>query len=431
MTLEEINELDDQDDDHHQLKHERARLVELLHHEAVEILGGLQLFLDQIFIVEHAHLLSAQLVESRRKHIAQELDGVVGTLSEFVHIEQDGMQLGRGARCAPPRPQSGPSSLEKIVNILEFARHQLVVMSKLQQLGVGVLQELNRSLRARGSVVNEGRVPSNHGKVMRIVRHTRLQDFLALAVRQQAGLAAHDLGDLVTLRREQFVGRRRAGDLAQVEDKVIFLQPWILFVVVRLHQRGGRTLELLLHDSRRENFEVRVRRPPAREFHQVIPVPRKRQLEHKADYAVVKILDLSFEALAAFEHERVKRFHNRCTLILNVVGRLILECRLGRPCTQELAQIIQPNFFANVKLDQRQHGSTQGRGGRRLRHRMYLGRHSLGDIRSHYAGKVTIHKKELAAWSTRGRTEDALEISILPEKRSLNHRGGFAQANVG
>ena len=45
-AFEEVDQLDDQDDDDHQFEDEGARLVELLHHEAVEIFGGLQFLFD-------------------------------------------------------------------------------------------------------------------------------------------------------------------------------------------------------------------------------------------------------------------------------------------------------------------------------------------------------------------------------------------------
>ena len=41
LAAEQEGQLDDQDDDHHQFEHEGAALVELVHHEAVEVFGGL------------------------------------------------------------------------------------------------------------------------------------------------------------------------------------------------------------------------------------------------------------------------------------------------------------------------------------------------------------------------------------------------------
>src|SRR5215469_3131999 len=93
FSLEEVDQLDHQNDDHHQFQHEGAALVELIDHEAVELLGRMHLLRDQVFVVGHANLRSRQLVEAGGKHVAQELDGVVGVLGEFVHVEQHGVQL--------------------------------------------------------------------------------------------------------------------------------------------------------------------------------------------------------------------------------------------------------------------------------------------------------------------------------------------------
>jgi hypothetical protein len=45
-AFEEVDELDDQDYHHHQLKYEGSRLIELLDHEPVEVLGGVDFLLD-------------------------------------------------------------------------------------------------------------------------------------------------------------------------------------------------------------------------------------------------------------------------------------------------------------------------------------------------------------------------------------------------
>src|ERR1700758_4855561 len=111
FAAEEVDQFDDQDDDHHQFQHKGAALVELVDHEAVEIFGGLQLLFDEVFVVRHSDLLRAQLVEPGREHVAEELDGVVGAFGEFVHIEQDGVQLGRGLRRPPAPPPSGAADL--------------------------------------------------------------------------------------------------------------------------------------------------------------------------------------------------------------------------------------------------------------------------------------------------------------------------------
>src|SRR5580765_1011426 len=145
MALEEVNQLDDQNDDHHQFEHEGSRLIELFDHEAVEVFGGVKFFLYQIFVIRHANFLRAQLVQPRGKHVAQELDGVIGALGEFVHIEQHGMQFRGCASGAPASPGPGASLLEEVVDVFQLTRHELVIMTKLEQLRVRVLQQLDRS----------------------------------------------------------------------------------------------------------------------------------------------------------------------------------------------------------------------------------------------------------------------------------------------
>jgi hypothetical protein len=59
FAFEEVDQLDNQDDYHHQLQNEGATLVELLDHETVEVFGGVELFLDEIFVVGYPDLLRA------------------------------------------------------------------------------------------------------------------------------------------------------------------------------------------------------------------------------------------------------------------------------------------------------------------------------------------------------------------------------------
>src|SRR5580700_4118957 len=88
LAAEEVDQFDDQDYDHHQLQDEGAGLVELLNHEAVEVFGGLEFFFDQVFVVGDSDFGGAEFVEARGKHVAEELDGVIGALGEFVDVEQ-------------------------------------------------------------------------------------------------------------------------------------------------------------------------------------------------------------------------------------------------------------------------------------------------------------------------------------------------------
>ena len=233
----------------------------------------MQLFLDQVFVVGHSDFGGAEFVEARGEHVAEKLDGVVGALGEFVDVEQHGVQFRGSAGGAPASPEPGASGVEEVVDLFEFLGEQLVVVAELEQLRVGVLEELDGGLGAGLRVVDEGGIPSDDREVAGIVRDAGLQNFLALAVGECGHLSANNLGDLVALRGEKFVRGRRAVDLANVEDEVVLLQQ---FGGVRLDQRGGGAFEFLPDDARGELLEIGVGGPAAREFDESVPPAGKR-----------------------------------------------------------------------------------------------------------------------------------------------------------
>src|ERR1700726_1902029 len=93
LAAEQEDQLDDQNDHYHEFENEGAALVELVHHEAVEVLGGLQFLVDQVFVVGNADLRSCKLIQAGGKHVAEKIDGVVGGPGEFVYVEQNGLQF--------------------------------------------------------------------------------------------------------------------------------------------------------------------------------------------------------------------------------------------------------------------------------------------------------------------------------------------------
>src|SRR5579859_948980 len=386
---EEVHQLDDQNEHHQQLQHERPALVELLDHELVEVFGGLQFFFDQVFVVGHADLGRAQLVKPRRKHVAEELDGVVGALGELVDVEQNGVQLAGGLGRAPARPGSGASLFEEVVDLLQLLGHQLVVVAELEQLRVGVLQKLDGGLGAGSGVVDEGCVPSDDCEVVRIVRDARLENLLALAFGEGGGLATDDLGDLVSMGGEQVVGGGGgiALDFAHLEDEIVLLQP---LGAVGLDQRGGGAFQLLPDDARGELLEVGVGGPAGGKFDELVPGTAEGQLEEQADDAVVIVLDLSREALAGFEDERLKRLFDRSALVADVGGRL-LEAGFGLARGEDLAEFVEADLFAYVELDQDQHHATQGAGGLGRRGFLNCGGEFSGDFGADDGGDVAVH----------------------------------------
>src|SRR5882724_8716894 len=160
-------------------------------------------------------------------------------------------------------------------------------MAELEQLRVGVFQQLDDGFRARSAVIEKGAIPADHRQIVRIVRNLRLQYFLAFAIRQGAVFTAHDLRNASPFNGEQFGRGRVSGDLAYVEDKVIFVQP----LVVGLDQSRPRALQLLPGDLLREAGKVRLPNPAAGQTDKGVPVARKRQFEYHTQHAVVVVLD--------------------------------------------------------------------------------------------------------------------------------------------
>ena len=195
VAFEEVDQLDDQDYYDHQFQDKGSGLVELLDHEAVEIFGGVEFFLDQVFVVGDSDFLGAEFVEAGGEHVAEKLDGVVGALGEFVDVEQDGVEFRGGAGGAPAGPEAGASLFEEVVDVFQFAGEQFVIVAELEELRVGVLQKLDGGLGAGGRVIDEGGVPSDDGEVGRIVGDAGLENFLALAFGEGGGFPADDLGD--------------------------------------------------------------------------------------------------------------------------------------------------------------------------------------------------------------------------------------------
>lgn len=64
-------------------------------------------------------------------------------LGEFGDFQQDGMQTLGGPRQAPACEPAG-FLLQGVVSTVEHPREQLIIMAKLEQLGVGVFQQLDR-----------------------------------------------------------------------------------------------------------------------------------------------------------------------------------------------------------------------------------------------------------------------------------------------
>ena len=143
-----------------------------------------------------------------------------------------------------------------------------------------------------------------------------------------------------------------------MEDEVVLLQP---FAGVGLDQRWGGALEFLPDDADGELFEVGVGGPAAGELDERVPPAGKGQLEVEADDAVVVILDLSGKALAGFEDERLERLLDRRALVADV-GRSLFEAGIGGAGSEDGAEHVEPDLFADVELDQGEDRAARGAG---------------------------------------------------------------------
>src|SRR5580692_2761903 len=205
FSAKEVDQFDNQNDYDHEFQHEGTALVKLVHHEAIEFLGSLHLLGDQVFVIRNANFGGREFVQTSGKHVAEKLDRVVGVLGEFVHVEQDGVQLGRGARQAPTRQHSG-ALVERCVNAFQFAGEEFIVMAEFEQLRVGIFQQLNGGLGAGFAVIQKSRIPTDYCQIIGVIRDARLQDFVLLPFRELRGFSTNDLRDTRAMRRNQLIG---------------------------------------------------------------------------------------------------------------------------------------------------------------------------------------------------------------------------------
>src|SRR5208337_585867 len=163
-----------------------------------------------------------------------------------------------------------------------------------------------------------------------------------------------------------------ARNLAQVEDEVVFLQP---FGGIGFQERWSGPLQLLFDDAGGKAFEVRIPNPAAGKLNELVPIAGKRQFEDHADDAVVEVLDLALQTLAALKNQRLQSFFNRRTLEPDISRSHMFEAGIDGARPKNTAKLIEANLFTDVKLDQNQDRTAQWRLGRLRRHES---RQSLG-----------------------------------------------------
>src|ERR1700722_7960618 len=134
-----------------------------------------------------------------------------------------------------------------------------------------------------------------------------------------------------------------------MEDEVIFTQPF----GIRLYQCRRCMLQLLAGDAGGMRGEIDVPHPAAAKADQRVPAAAKWQFEDYADHAVVVILDLAIQTLAALEYQRLDRLDDRRTLVADVPRGGVLHAGMfDRAGPENLPQLVEFNLLANVELDQ-------------------------------------------------------------------------------
>src|SRR5580698_497013 len=353
-SLEQPDQIDDQNNHHHQLQHKRAALMKLIDHEAIQFFRRVDFLIHQVFVVGNTNLRSSNFVETRGKHVAKKLDRVVGALGQFVHIKQYSMQSAGSPRRAPARPDAG-TVIHEIVNTGQFASQQLVIVSKFEKLRVGVFQQLNNSFCAARSVVEKRAVPADHSQVVWIVRDLRLHDLLLLPIRERNVFATDDLRDASSLSGKQFSCRRIASNITHMKNEIIFMQPGI----VKFDQRRTSALDFLFDDLLRKAGEVGIPNPAASETDKRVPIARKWQLEYHAKHTVIVILDLHVKPFATFKNQRFNRLNHWSALKAHVSWSRMFKTSLLSASSEDVTQSVKVYFLADIELDQHQNRPLQ------------------------------------------------------------------------
>jgi hypothetical protein len=127
---------------------------------------------------------------------------------------------------------------------------------------------------------------------------------------------------------------------------------------------------------------------------------------------------LTFEALAAFEDERLEAFFDRGTLEADVFRGLVFEAGFGGAGSEKLAELVEFDLFADVELDQGKDGALQrgwgGAGGQGVK---LVGDGSRGGL------QWAVHERVLACplWQKTGRmgrgSDKSLHLSALASAR--------------
>ena len=165
---------------------------------------------------------------------------------------------------------------ERVVHVIENAGEQLVVVAELEQLRVGVLEQLNRGFGAGVAVVEKCRVPADHGQVVLVIGNARLQHLSAFAGGEREPVAAHNLRDFKPVIAGQVGGSSRAACcFAHVKDEVVLAEP----ARVGLDHRAWPRAQPLAHDGLDARGKINIPHPAAGQMDQAFPVARRRRAD--------------------------------------------------------------------------------------------------------------------------------------------------------
>src|SRR6185312_4974451 len=100
-----------------------------------------QFLVNQVAVVTRAYFGRGQAIGACIVHVAQELDGIVGTFGQFSDIETQAVQFLSFAS-QPPTGEVSAAALQCVICVLQQGREDLIVAAVFEQLCVGVFQQL-------------------------------------------------------------------------------------------------------------------------------------------------------------------------------------------------------------------------------------------------------------------------------------------------
>ena len=255
FAAEEEGEFHDEDDDDGKFEDEAASLIELVDHEAVEFAGGAQFLIDQAAVIGNPNFGGDQVVEAGVKHIAEKFDGVVHFFGEFHDIEANGIYASGFAGKAPVA-EAAAFVFEKTIDTVKDAGEQAIVVAKFEQLGVGILQQLNGGGSDFAAAVDQSAGPADDEKIGLRIGNAGLQNFLAFSIGKRDGFTAHELRDVLSVGGEKVRGGERpfrsgGEDRVEIDDVIVLGKPGI----IGLLQSGPSALERLAQPSGGARFE--------------------------------------------------------------------------------------------------------------------------------------------------------------------------------